>query len=602
MTLESYIVLFVIILMIVALAKDAMRPGLVLFSVAVLFMAIGIITPNEMVAGFSNKGMLTVGVLFLVSEGVRYSGVMNKMAELSLPKERKSYFTMLMQLMLPISTLSAFLNNTPVVIIFAPMIKRWAERLKLPPSKFLIPLSYATIFGGICTLIGTSTNLVVDGMMQEAGFKGLSMFELGKIGLIIALFGWIYIATIGHRLLKDKGKDQVKQSRIDSKEYYFNLLVTHKSKYIGEIIKKGKLSENKNITIVAVERDEKMFYTQNERVILQENDKLLVYGFEENIETILSLNGLDVITQGDVEKMLENEELHRIEAVLAPRFPGIGSTLEEFDFYKRYKGIVVAMHRNGSNITANLNNERLRPGDSLIILSDKEFIENWKDSKTFFLISSKGEMEKPVKTYKIGWTLATLIIMIVGATASQYLPTVKGNTPDMFFFAAIAAVMMAVLKIFPPKKYTQAISWDVLITIASAFAISKALMNSGAAEQVARVSINSVKHMGPGAVLAIVYLITMVFTEVITNNAAAAIAFPIAMSAAHQLGVDPKPFFIAICIAASASFSTPIGYQTNMIVQSIGNYKFKDFLRVGLPLNLITFILSIILIPIIWHF
>ena len=160
MTLESYIVLFVIILMIVALAKDAMRPGLVLFSVAVLFMAIGIITPNETVAGFSNKGMLTVGVLFLVSEGVRYSGVMNKMAELSLPKERKSYFTMLMQLMLPISTLSAFLNNTPVVIIFAPMIKRWAERLKLPPSKFLIPLSYATIFGGICTLIGTSTKLV----------------------------------------------------------------------------------------------------------------------------------------------------------------------------------------------------------------------------------------------------------------------------------------------------------------------------------------------------------------------------------------------------------------------------------------------------------
>jgi len=588
--------------MIFALAKDAMRPGLVLFSVAVFFMAIGIITPNEMVAGFSNKGMLTVGILFLVSEGVRHSGIMNKMAEISLPKQKRSTSRMLLQLMLPISALSAFLNNTPVVIIFAPMIKKWAEKLKISPSKFLIPLSYATIFGGICTLIGTSTNLVVDGMMQEAGYKGLNMFELGKIGLIIALIGWLYIAFIGHRLLNNKEKDKPQNSRIDSKEYYFNLLVVPKSKYIGEVVRKGKMSENKNITIVSVERDNNTLLTQNERVILQENDKLLVCGFEENIESLLSLSGLEVITQGNLEKIMQSEDLQRIEAVLAPRFPGIGSTLDEFDFYNRFKGIVLAIHRNGSNITSSLNSERLRPGDSLIILADKEFVENWNDSKMFFLVSSKGEMEKPAKTYKIGWTLATLIIMIAGATIGQYLPTVKGNTPDMFFFAAVAAVMMAVLKIFPPKKYSKAISWDVLITIASAFAISKAMLNSGAAQNVAHLAINSVKQMGPTAVLAIIYLITMVFTEIITNNAAAAIAFPIALSAANQLGVDPKPFFIAICIAASASFSTPIGYQTNMIVQSIGNYKFKDFLRIGLPLNFLAFILSVVFIPLIWKF
>lgn len=602
MTLESYIVLFGIIAMIVALAMDAMRPGLVLFSAAVFFMALGIITPGEMAAGFSNKGMLTVGVLFLVSEGVRYSGVMNKFAVFSLPKEKKSMPRMLLTLMIPISTLSAFMNNTPVVIIFAPMIKRWAEKLKISPSKFLIPLSYATIFGGICTLIGTSTNLVVDGMMQEAGYKGLNMFEIGKIGLIVAFCGWIYIAFIGHYLLSDKDKGNKKNSRIDNKEYYFNLLVTKNSKHIGEVIRKGKLSDNKNITIVGIERDKLMIYTQNERVVLQENDNLLVCGFEENIENVLSISGLDIITNGDVEKLLKSEDLHRVEAVLAPRFPGIGSTLEEFDFYNRYKGIVLAIHRNGSNITSNLNNERLRPGDSLIVLAEKDFVENWKDSKIFFLISSKGEMEKPVKTYKIGWTIAILLLMILGATFGQYLPTVRGNSPDMFFFATAAAVVMALLKIFPPKKYAQAISWDVLITIASAFAISKALFNSGAAEQVAQMAINSVKHMGPAAVLAIIYLLTMIFTEIITNNAAAAIAFPIALSAANQLGVDPKPFFIAICIAASASFSTPIGYQTNMIVQSIGNYKFNDYLKVGIPLNIMTFILSVIFIPMIWKF
>ncbi len=588
--------------MVVALVKDAMRPGLVIFSAAVFFMATGIITPKEMVAGFSNKGMLTVAVLFLVSEGVRYSGILNKFAAVVLPKKKRSTPRLLLSLMLPISALSAFLNNTPVVIIFAPVVKKWAERLNLSPDKFLIPLSYATIFGGVCTLIGTSTNLLVNGMMQDSGYAGLDMFELGKLGLIIAFFGWIYIAFVGHLLLPNQQKKVKKNKRIDSKEYYFNLSVTKESKYIGMVIRDGILGDSKTIKVVGVERNATMFDPKSERIILQENDKLLVCGLEENIENVLSIKGLEVLTYGDLKKTLQNENLHRIELVLAPRFPGIGLTFEEFDFYSRYKGIVVAIHRNGSNIFSNLTQERLRAGDSLVILADEDFVEIWSESKIFFLVSSKGEVERPIKTYKIGWTIVTVVLMILGATFGKYLPTVKGNAPDMFFFASVAAVMMAILKIFPPKRYARAISWDVLITIASAFAISKALMNSGAADQIANLAINSVKHMGPWAVMAIIYLLTMVFTEIITNNAAAAIAFPIALSAANQLGVDPKPFFIAICIAASASFSTPIGYQTNMIIQSIGNYKFGDYLKVGIPLNLLAFVLSMIFIPLIWKF
>lgn len=602
MTLESYIVLFIIVVMMLALAKDAMRPGLILFSGAVFFMAVGIITPDELVAGFSNKGMLTVGVLFLVSEGVRYSGILNQLATRILPRERKSMPRMLLTLMLPISALSAFMNNTPVVIIFAPVVKRWAERIGVSPSKLLIPLSYATIFGGICTLIGTSTNLVVDGMMQEGGFEGINMFELAQIGFIIALAGWAYLALVGHYLLPDHKKNGNNANRIDYKEYYFNLMVSSGSKYIGEVIRKGVLGDHKNINVVGVERNRQMIDTQLQRVVLQENDNLLVCSAEENIDNLLSMGELQLLTHGNIDQVMKSEELHRIEAVLAPRFPGIGSTLDEFDFYNRYQGTVVAIHRNGSSITNNLRQERLRAGDSLIILADSGFVDTWKESKVFFLISSKGEVEKPVKTYKIGWTITTVLIMVLGATFGQYMPTVKGNPPDMFFFATMAAVMMAILRIFPPKKYARAISWDVLITIASAFAVSKALLNSGAAEHMAQLAINSVKNMGPWAVLAIIYLLTMVFTEVITNNAAAAIAFPIALSAANQLGVDPKPFFIAICIAASASFSTPVGYQTNMIVQSIGNYKFRDYLKVGLPLNLLAFLLSVIFIPMIWEF
>ncbi len=601
MTFSTYIVLITILVMIVALVKDAMRPGLIIFSSAVLLMVLGIITPNELVAGFSNKGMLTIAALFLVSEGVRYSGVLNKVANIALPKKKRSVPRLLLSIMLPISGLSAFLNNTPVVIIFGPVIKNWAQKIGLSPKKFLIPLSYATIFGGICTLIGTSTNLVVDGMMQEAGFEGLGMFELGKIGFAIALVGFLYVSFIGQHFLPD-AKKLKNANRNNDKEYYYSLSVTQNSKYIGEIIKNGALNDFKDITVVAVERENQTFDCNTDRVVLQEEDTLLIRGYSEDIESVLQLSGLKINTQGNIDAILKEEDLHRIEVVLAPRFPGIGSTLEEFDFPARYQSVVLALHRNGSSISSNLSKERLRPGDTLVLMANEEFVETWKESKIFFLISSKGEVEKPVKTYKIGWTILILMMMILGATFGDYLPTVKGNQPDMFFFASLAAVLMAIFKVFPPKKYSKAISWDVLITIASAFAISKALVNSGAAQQIAQWSINLVKHMGPGAVLAVIYLLTMVFTEVITNNAAAAIAFPIAMSAAHQLGVDPRPFFIAIAIAASASFSTPIGYQTNMIVQAIGNYKFRDYLRIGIPMNILAFLISVFLIPLIWKF
>jgi di/tricarboxylate transporter len=602
MTFEGYIVIVAVIGMIIALIKDSMRPGLVFFTVATLFMVSGIISPQELVAGFSNKGMLTVAVLFLVSEGVRYSGILNKIASFILPKKEKPLPEMLLRIMLPISTISAFLNNTPVVVIFAPIIKRWAEKLKITPQKFLIPLSYATIFGGMCTLIGTSTNLMVNGMMTENGIKSLGMFELGRIGIIVAIVGLLYVSFIGRLLLPKKKNKKTGLDETDVKEYFFNLTVPKNSKHIGEVVSKGRLASLKEIKIVAIERGKIIFDALTDTITIQENDEILASGYDENIENILHISGFKINAHGNMDEILRHEELHRIEVVLAPRFPGIGSTLEEFDFYNRYKGIVLAIHRNGSNITSNLSNERLRVGDSLVILADEEFVESWSESKIFFLITSKGEMEKPVKTFKIGWTITIVLLMIAGATFGHHLPALKGNAPDMFFFASLAAVAMAVLQIFPPKKYTRAISWDVLITIALAFAISKAMVNSGAAHHIALTAINSVKHLGPGAVLAIIYFLTMIFTEVITNNAAAAITFPIAMAAAHQLGVDPRPFFIAICVAASASFSTPIGYQTNLIVQAIGNYKFKDFSRIGIPLNIITFILASLLIPLLWKF
>ena len=517
MNFEIIFVLLALAGMIAALIWDGLRPGMVLLTVVILFLCVGILTPKEMLEGFSNKGMITVGMLFLVSEGIRQSGALGQLIKKLLPEGKTTVFKAQLRMLPPIAFVSAFLNNTPVVVIFAPIIKRWAESVKLPATKFLIPLSYVTILGGICTLIGTSTNLVVHGMILDAGYEGFTMFELGKVGIFIALTGIIYLFVFSSKLLPDSRTDRYEEGEED-----------------------GNLGS-----------------------------------------------------------------LHRVEAVLGSRFPGINKTLGEFNFTRHYGAIVKEVKSGGQRFTRDLDKVTLHEGDTLVLWADDTFVPTWGESSVFLLLANGTDGTEPVSRKKRWLALGLLIFMIVGATVGE-LPVVKDAFPgvrlDMIFFVCITTVIMAWTKIFPPKKYTKYISWDILITIACAFAISKAMENSGFATLIARHIIDMAHDIGPYALLAILFIITNIFTELITNNAAAALSFPIALSVATQLGVDPTPFFVVICMAASASFSTPIGYQTNLIVQGIGSYKFTDFVRIGLPLNLITFLISVFVIPMIWKF
>ncbi|MDO4163097.1 MAG: SLC13 family permease [Bacteroides sp.] len=520
MTFEIAFVLLALLGMVVALILDKMRPGMILFTVVVLFLCAGILSPKEMLEGFSNKGMITVAMLFLVSEGIRQSGALGQVIKKLLPQGKTTVFKAQLRLLPTIAFISAFLNNTPVVVIFAPIIKRWAESVKLPATKFLIPLSYVTILGGICTLIGTSTNLVVHGMILEAGHRGFTMFELGKVGVFIALAGIIYLLLFSSKLLPDVRKSKVKDE--------------------------------------------------------------------------------------DEQDAQEGQtDLHPVEVVLGARFPGINKRLGDFNFKRHYGAEVKEIRRSGQSFTQQLDDEYLREGDTLVLMADDSFVQAWGESSVFMLLAN-GKDTEPVPRKRKRWlALTLLILMIAGATVGE-LPVVKEMFPgvqlDMFFFVSVTTIIMAWTKIFPARKYTKYISWDILITIACAFAISKAMVNSGVADLVARYIIGMTEHYGPQVLLAAVFVITNLFTELITNNAAAALAFPLALSISQQLGVDPMPFFVVICMAASASFSTPIGYQTNLIVQGIGNYKFTDFVRIGLPMNLITFLISIFLIPLIWPF
>ena len=601
MTVSGYIALGIILLMIISLIREIMRPGLILFSALVIFLVADILTAEEALSGFSNKGMITVALLFLVSEGVRESGVLNKLGRVILPKKRKPIPRLLMQIMIPVSAISAFLNNTPVVIIFAPMIKKWADKLSMPSQKFLIPLSYATIFGGTCTLIGTSTNLLVHGMMLDRGMEGLGMFELAKVGLFILFFGFIYMNIFSNRLLPGEKIPRFSFPN-DTREYYFDLYLPANSNYIGKEIEKRRLPGLNEFSLRTVIRDGKHIRISNTPFLLEADDKLIVAGSAEDVGYLTQSSNIKLHALENVNPDFLKKSLRQVEVVIAPRFPGIQRTLGEFDFFGHYNAVVMAVHRNGERITTNLENLEFKAGDNLMLLTTEDFTRYWGESRVFYMASEIGEMDDAKDKRRRWIAIGLVIFMIAGATAGRYIPFQGKNDFDMFFFAAITVVLMALMKVFTPKKYTKPINWDVLITIAAAIGVSRALQNSGAADFIAHSTINLSKGFGPLGVLVAIFIITNVFTEIITNNAAAAITFPIAYAAATQLGVDPKPFFITICVAASASYSTPIGYQTNLIVQSIGNYKFSDYWKIGLPLNIMALIISMLVIPRFWPF
>lgn len=538
MSFPIIFVAIVLVLMLVALMRELLRPGLILFTAVVLLLCAGIINPEEALKGFSNKGMITVAMLYLVSEGVRKSGLLERIVYRVLPKKNVTITRANLRFYPIVSFISAFFNNTPVVVIFAPMIKNWARKMKISPTKFLIPLSYATVIGGICTLIGTTTNLVlhgmliqeykdetrvfeetqgaVEGLLLKYNIDGMHMFELTKVGIFIAIAGLIYLIFFSQFLLPKERKAEEESESQD-------------------------------------------------------------------------------VAPGMV----------RHEIMLGNRFPGLGKTLHEFDFYRRYGAHVRAISRGGAVLEGDYMNMRMSHDDTLIADAPEDFKKTWRDSKVFWMINRVGDFEPPMGTKKRYLALALLIFMIIGATVGE-LPIViehfKFIKLDMFFFACVTTIIMAWTHMFSPKKYTKYLSWDVLITIACAFAISTAMTKSGFADYVASYIIaltDSVRQSRWGIyiILAALFLITNIFTELITNNAAAALSFPLALSVAEKLGADPMPFVVCICFAASSAFSTPIGYQTNLIVQGVGGYKFTDFVKVGLPMNLIVFILSVFLIP-----
>jgi di/tricarboxylate transporter len=575
----------VIILMTIALIKDLYKPSFILFATLIALHLGGIITLKDTLAGFSNEGMLTVAVLFVVAFALQSSSSFVFFIERLLGTKNNGFIYF--RLMLPVTFLSAFLNNTPIVASLIPVIKTWTKKNDLPASKFLIPLSYASILGGTCTLIGTSTNLVVHGLMRSEGYDGFSFFELGIVGLPIALIGILYFALIGKRFLPTR-KDALVQLGESTREFVAEVKVEQKYPHVGKTIEDANLRHLKGLFLFQITRDGKDIssVSPDEKILL--GDRLFFTGLPDTIYELLKTPGLTLVKDHEYDlQNLDSDKAKTFEAVISNYSPLVGQNVRNSKFRTKYNAVILAIHRDGHRINKKVGDIVFQPNDTLLILADGGFYEKWYHSTDFSLISpSISEYSKPQKKGNLALLLMALMITAVAT----------GLIKSMFIAASITAGIMIVTNIVSLLDSKRAIDFDVLLTIASSFGIGKAVANSGLADLISHFLINSLDGFGVIAIIAGLFLITSFYTEIITNNAAAALIFPITLSTAVTMGVDPKPFMIVLAIAASSSFATPIGYQTNLMVYNPGGYRFADFLKTGIVMNVLVGVVLTVLI------
>ena len=564
-------------------------PDVIFVGGLVVLLVSGVLAVPDALAGFSNAGMVTVAVLYIVVTGLQQTGALTWISQraLGLPS---GIFRALLRMMPPVMGMSAFLNNTPVVAMLIPVIAEWSRKLRISPSKLMIPLSYAAIFGGICTLIGTSTNLVVNGMLiAETDHPGLRMFDVTLVGLPCAIAGVLYMLCAGRFLLPARLAAVREES--DPREYTVEMVVADGSPLAGQTIEKAGLRHLPGLYLMEIDRNGTVLPAVAPTEILREQDRLIFVGVIDSIVDLQRFTGLVPATNQLFKLDGPRSERSLVEAVVSNTCPLVGRSIRVAAFRNTYHAVVLAVSRNGDRINAKIGDIVLRPGDALLLEAHSSFIDRQRMSRDFYLVSGIPDSE-PLRRERAPLAVGILIGMVLLATTGW---------ASMLKAAMVAAGLMIVTGCCSVDRARRSIEWQVLIVIAAALGIGKALYVTGAAQIIAQTFMNAAGG-NPLLVLAMVYIVTIFFTEVITNNAAAALIFPIALAAAADLGVSMMPFVMVIMIGASASFSSPIGYQTNLMVYGPGGYRFTDFIRVGLPLNVLFGIIAVAVAPLVYPF
>ncbi|MEA1890921.1 MAG: SLC13 family permease [Pseudomonadota bacterium] len=588
MTWDAWFVFVIISLCFGLLATNRFSPDLILMGGVTLFLVSGIISPSQALAGLANEGMVTVAVLYIVVTGIRETGGINWIVQsvLGVPK---SLANAQIKVMAPVAVLSAFLNNTPVVAVFIPAIEDWAKRHRISVSKLMLPLSYAAIAGGTCTLIGTSTNLVINGMViTETTNSQFGIFDLAWVGVPVTLVVFAYVLITQSWLLPERRPAVGKYS--DVREYTVEMLVEPDSPLVGKSIEQAGLRQLPGLYLIEIERNGTILTAVPPNEILLGDDQLVFVGIVDSVIDLQRIAGLKPATNQVFKLESHIDKRCLTEAVISNTSPLVGKTVREGRFRSIYNAAIIAVARNGEKITQKIGNIKLRAGDTLLLVSNPAFVEQQHNSRDFYLVSGLPDAQ-PIR-HKLAPLALTILFGMVVTVAFGWLSMLKA--------AMLAAGLMIITRCTTGRIARRAVDWQVLIVIAASFGIASALQNSGAASAIAQWGI-SIAQGHPLLALTFVFALTAMFSIIATNNAAAVIMFPIALSTSEILGISFLPFAVVIMVAASASFATPIGYQTNLMVFGVGGYHFKDYFYFGAPLTVIVGIVTISIVPWVWH-
>ncbi|HUE88994.1 MAG TPA: SLC13 family permease [Vicinamibacterales bacterium] len=600
MTWEAWAALALVGGVLYALARNLADPDVVLLGGVAVVITLGQLSDRfpgatEAAAILGNEGLLTVGMLFVVAAGLTETGALRLITDRVLGRPTTIHVAQV-RLMLPVIGISAFLNNTPVVAMFVPVVREWCRRTGLSPSQLFIPLSYASILGGVCTLIGTSTNLVVQGLLLEAQktdptVQTFGMFTTAPIGVPIAIAGTAFILLFSSKLLPDRRPNAA--TFASPRQYSVEMFVEPGSPIDGATIEEAGLRQLPGLFLAAIERSglRRVAVPSDER--LRGNDLLTFAGVVDSVVDLQRVRGLTPATDQILKLQPPRHARFLAEAVVSAECPLVGKTIRDGRFRTRYEAVILAVRRNGESVDQRIGDIELHAGDTLLLETTRRFLRQHRNSRDFFLVS--GIPDSQGLRHDRAWIALAILAGMVVVVSAETVTHVS-----VFHGALLAAIAMGLTRCLSADQARRSVDWSTLVAIGSALVLGKAMETSGLAGAAAGVLVEALQPMGPVAVLAGIYLLTLVFTELVTNNAAAALSFPIALATAHTLDVNFLPFAVIIAVAASSGFATPLGYQTHLMVYGAGGYRFSDYVRVGVPLDLIVMIVAILLTPLVF--
>ncbi|MEC9407651.1 MAG: SLC13 family permease [Pseudomonadota bacterium] len=581
MSPEAWIAIAVVLGTLVALITLTLPPYLILMGALTVLSVSGVLSGSEAFAGFGNTGLMTVAVMFVVAGGITSTGGVQWIVQnvLGRPSTIRSA---IFRVFAPVAALSGFLNNTPVVATMIPAINTWCRRIDAAPSRLMIPLSYSAILGGTLTMIGTSTNLVVNGQYQDlTGEPGFGLFAITLVGLPVAVVGGLFIVFLLPRILPDRRSPTASESL---REFTVEVAVDAAGPLVGKTIEQAGLRNLRTLFLVEIGRQGTVLSAVAGEEILLGHDRLVFAGDPDAIKDLLAIRGIQP-SVGDKQQptILESRPERRlVEAVVSTNCDAVGRTLKDSRFRERYGAVVLAVSRNGQRIKGGLGSIRIEAGDSLLMEARPGFVSKLQNSRDFLLISDL-DVDRP-RHDKAGLAWGLLIAAVLAA-ATGLLSILDAGL--------LAAAGMLVTRCMTPAQALRTIDLPILITIGASLGLGTALASSGAAAGIAQ-QIVGIAGDHPVLLLILIYVTVQLLTEMITNNGAAVIMVPIALSLTEQLGLAPAPYLFAVMMAASASFATPLGYQTNLMVYGPGQYRMTDFLRAGIPMNIIVGITTLV--------